>query len=108
MKIIVADTSPLISLAIIDKLDLLLEIFDEVYIPQQVYQEIIFDLTKPKANLLADFFKDKIKKIDNADELSLFVDKGEGEAIILAKEIHADYLLIDGFKGRTVAENLNI
>lgn len=108
MKILVADTSPLISLAIIDKLDLLLKIFDEIYIPEKVYQELSYDLSKPKAKLLADFFKDKIKKINNINELSLFIYEGESEAIILAKELKADYLLIDDLKGRTVAEILDI
>jgi len=39
--IIVADASPLISLAIINKLHLLDEIFEEIIVPFSVYTEII-------------------------------------------------------------------
>ncbi len=38
--IIVADSSPLISLAILQKLDILNDLFDNVYIPDAVFKEI--------------------------------------------------------------------
>ena len=39
--IVVSDTTPLIGLASIGRLDLLFEIFGEVYIPQAVYDETV-------------------------------------------------------------------
>ena len=38
--IIIADSSPLISFAILNKLDILDQIFDDIYIPAAVYSEI--------------------------------------------------------------------
>ena len=36
------------------------------------------------------------------------MDYGESEAVILYKELNADYLLIDDKKGRKIAENFHI
>ncbi len=36
------------------------------------------------------------------------MDKGESESIILYKELHADFLLIDDKKARKIAETLNV
>ena len=40
--IIVADSSPLISFAILNKLEILLEVFDDILIPNAVFEEISF------------------------------------------------------------------
>jgi predicted nucleic acid-binding protein len=40
LKILVADTSPLISLILIDKLNLLFSLFNEVFIPPAVLYEL--------------------------------------------------------------------
>jgi len=39
--IVVSDTTPLIGLASIGRLELLYELFDEVYIPQAVFDETV-------------------------------------------------------------------
>ena len=41
--IIVADSSPLISLAILQQLDLLNDLFDEIYIPDAVFKPNLSD-----------------------------------------------------------------
>lgn len=41
MSKIISNTGPLIALSMINKLNLLWELYDEVYIPKSVYNEII-------------------------------------------------------------------
>jgi len=41
--LIISDSGPVFSLATIDKLDLLIELFEEIYIPTAVWKEITRD-----------------------------------------------------------------
>ncbi len=103
--IIVADSSPLITLAIINKLELLDLLFDEIYVPEEVFHEISVT-GKPFSKELDVFFNKRIKKVNNdvaVRMLLLEIDKGEAEAIILAIENNIDTILIDDYKGRRVA-----
>lgn len=105
--IIVADSSPIISLAIINHLDLLDKIFDNYFIPEEVYREVTED-DKPYSELLKSFLKNKVKKINNKIALSILtaeVDKGEAEAIVLALENSIENILIDDLKGRKTAQH---
>jgi len=59
--------------------------------------------------LNADWIKRRsIKNIQLQQQLLTTVDEGESEAIVLAKEIHADLLLIDERKGTSPAYSLGI
>ncbi len=105
--IAVIDSSPLISLAIIDKLDLLTSIFSEVYLPEEVYREISY-FRKKQSRKLRKWCKDKVRKISKSRELSLFLDKGETEAILLSLQLKSDFLIIDDKRGRRIVSGLNI
>lgn len=103
--IIVADSSPLISLAILEKLNLLEDLFDEVFIPNAVYKEVTA-MKKPYSDSLDKFSKNRIKKVKNKIALSIIsheLDIGESEAIILALENNIDTILMDENKGRKIA-----
>ncbi len=107
--IVVSDTSPISNLLQIGDLDLLRLLFQEIIIPQDVFDELCE--IKVQANILSgqtwiktSAVADSKLKIDLLKEL----DKGEAEAIILAIELHADYLLIDEVKGRAIAESYDI
>jgi uncharacterized protein len=43
--LVVSDSGPVFSLAIVDKLGILDELFDEIYIPRAVWEEITRDNT---------------------------------------------------------------
>ena len=107
MKILVADTSPLISLILIDKLNLLFSLFNEVFIPPAVLYELQnhneLSAYKKELQLLA-------ANISYPKTLVYFsgIDKGETEAIALYHQLNATFLLIDDKKGREVAEANNI
>ncbi|RLD77322.1 MAG: DUF3368 domain-containing protein [Bacteroidetes bacterium] len=103
--IIVADSSPLISLAIISKLDLLNALFDEIYIPKAVFSEISIP-NKPYSELFSKLGNVKIMDVNNRIALMILnkdLDLGESEAIVLAMENNINNILIDEQKGRRIA-----
>jgi len=110
MRKVVSNTTPILSLLKIGKLDILRELYRKIYIPQAVYREI--EVGKDR-----DYYAD-IKKIDWIDIMSiqtpsarsfLFdLDDGEAETIILAQELTADLAIIDENIGRRYAIQLNI
>ena len=106
--LVIADSGPIFSLALIDKLDVLDKIFDDVKIPRAVWIEISTDESKPFHERICLYFQDKVEQIKGFNELTLVMDYGESESVILYKELQADFLLIDDKKARSIAENFGI
>lgn len=103
--VIVADSSPLICFAILDKLSLLESIFETLLVPEEVYNELVIP-TKPYSEVLSSYLQDKIRKVGNTLAVNLLcheVDRGEAEAIVLALEQNIERIIIDDSKGRRVA-----
>lgn len=111
--IVVSDTTPLIGLASINRLDLLKELFEEVYIPQAVFDETVtFGRENSKAKQLVSNAS-WIHVVEVKDRLAVNVlldemDLGEVETIVLASEMNADWVLMDEKKGRRKLSQLNI
>lgn len=107
--VIIADSSALISLAVCNKLELIEKLFDNIYVPQAVYEEIDVK-NKPEANKLKVFLKNKVQKIDLSNYIisSLKLGIGELEAMALYKKLNADFLLTDDKQARKIAEYNNI
>lgn len=103
--IIVADSSPLVALALCDCLEVLDNLFGEVRVSQVVYEEVTFG-SKAGTTKLAIYLKDKVK--DAQFDFHIIggdiLDKGELSSIALYKNLKADYLLIDEKAGRKVAQ----
>lgn len=59
-------------------------------------------------NNIEEFFKPKVTNIKGFNELTIVMDYGESESVILYKELNADFLLIDDKKARKIAENFDI
>jgi predicted nucleic acid-binding protein len=106
--IVIADSGPIISLALINKLELLDSLFDDIIIPEAVWIEISNDDSKPFHKRICAYFKDKVQQIKGFNDLTFIMDYGESESVILYKEVQANFLLIDDKKARTIAENLGI
>lgn len=106
--LVIADSGPIISLAIIDQLQILYQLFDEIKIPQAVWEEISINDSKKEHNKIITFFHDKIKPIKYFNDLTFILDPGESESVILYKELNADFLLIDDKKARIIAENFGV
>lgn len=107
--IVVSDTTPLISLLKIDRIDLLEKLFGQVLIPRAVFDELTLD---ERFKLEADQIRRKqfikVKAVKNPESASVLkratgLDQGESEAIILTDEQNADVLLMDEAKGRAVS-----
>ena len=61
--LIIADSGPIISLALVNQLALLESLFDDVKISQAVWNELTLDDTKPFYERICAFFKDKVHQI---------------------------------------------
>ncbi len=114
--IVVSDASVLIALARIGRLDILPTLFGRVSIPRAVAEEIEVG-GKAGSKLFGQaawIHIVDLRSLELADELSspngnnVKLDRGEAQAIALALELDADYLLIDERRGRTVAGSLGI
>ncbi|MBI1792831.1 MAG: DUF3368 domain-containing protein [Chloroflexi bacterium] len=111
--IVVSDTTPLIGLASIGRLELLLALFGEVYIPQAVYDETVTFGRKEGNAKQAVASAGWIRVVEVKDRLAVNVlldemDLGEVETIILAGEMNADWVLMDEKKGRRKLTQLDI
>ncbi|EEB73533.1 DUF3368 domain-containing protein [Thermococcus sp. AM4] len=101
MKTIVSNTSPLIGLSNIGKLDVLHKVFGRVFIPPAVRREFgeelpeWIEVTSPENRPLV-------------SALSKLLGAGESEAIALAIELGADFLIPDDLKARKIARELGI
>lgn len=111
---IVSDTTPLISLIKINRLDLLEKLFHEVLIPEAVYRELT---TNQSFALEAEEVKKapflKVSPVQNKQSIQILqavsgLDDGESEAIVLAGEKLSDVLIIDERRGRKVVQQLGI
>lgn len=97
--IVVSDTSPITALLHVGRIDILHSIFGPVIIPPAVHAELLRG-----HDILPDFISVRTPMdIHAVRKLLDQLDPGEAEAIILAREISADLLLIDEKQGRKVA-----
>ena len=112
--IVVSDTTPLISLLKINRLDLLKKLFGDVLIPQAVFDELTDD---ERFRLEADQIREKkfivVKPVNNPESTNILkratgLDQGESEAIVLTDELKADLLLMDEAKGRNISAQMGL
>lgn len=112
--IVVSDTTPLISLLKIDRIDLLEKLFGQVLVPQAVFDELTVDKRfKAEATQIRQKQFIKVKTVNNPESVNILkratgLDQGESEAIILTDEQNADILLMDEAKGRTVSFQMGL
>jgi len=97
--IVVSDTSVITSLIQVGHAELLQELHGRVLIPRAVHLELLRTHAIFPAFIEVRVVVDRTRVADLEAELDL----GEAEAIVLAKEVNADLLLIDEKLGRQVA-----
>jgi len=100
--VIIGDSSALVALSIMNRLELLEIVFGEIYIPQAVYNEVTIS-SKPQSRKLKAFLKDKIVSVD-IKITQMGLGRGELEAIALYKDKNADFLLIDDRRAKSFAK----
>ena len=101
---IISDSTTLIILLDLGRMELLSNIFSKVYVPQSVFDEITY-----KNDSVLPVFMEviEVEQEELLDDLLLLLDRGESEAIVLAKQKQLP-LIIDEKKGRKVASTLKI
>lgn len=110
MPKIVSNTTPIISLLKIEKLSILVDLYQKIIISEEVFNEIESGKNKPYYTDLSKLNWIEIKSIKDKKSLSYFLDldKGEAETIILANEIEADLVIIDEKLGRFHAKHAHL
>ena len=112
--IVISDTTPIVSLIKISRIDLLEKLFGEVCIPEAVFRELTTNtIFESEAEVVKNSPFLKTIPVKNRKSLEILqaasgLDDGESEAIILADELKSDILVIDERKGRKVAQKLGI
>lgn len=112
--IVISDTSAITNLAAIQHLQLLLQLYTQVTIPEAVYCELT-DIYPPVSGTsevqTASWLE--VRQVANREIVARLrdtarLDPGESEAIALALELSADLLLIDERRGRAEANRLGL
>lgn len=112
MSIWVVDAGPLIFLAKLERLSLLQTAGDEIYVPAAVMSEI-----RSKADEASSVIEEasnmwlQIRTVENRSAVELLLadlDIGEAEAITLAREIRAEWILLDDLDARRFARRVGL
>ena len=110
MPKIVSNTTPTISLLKLNRLELLQQLYTQIYIPLAVYNEIEAGKRKGFYEDLSNIDWINIFEIENQQAVKYFLnlDAGEAEAIVLATEISADLIILDEKLGRFHAKHADL
>lgn len=102
---VISNTTPLINLLKINKLELLKTLYGKVIVPYSVYLEIEEGKRKRYYSDIKSYSWIEIIELKNKESLKflLDLDKGEAETIALAQELNCDLALIDEKLGRRYA-----
>lgn len=112
--IVIADTTPIITLIKLQRLDLLEKLFGSVMVPSAVYDELTANPRFEKeTEIVIECNFLKCCEVKNRQSIKFLreivgLDAGESEAIALSDEQSADLLVIDERKGRRVAQKLGL
>jgi predicted nucleic acid-binding protein len=109
---VVVNATPLIALALLDRLELLRQMFDEILLPAAVYDEVVVKgAGRPGADAVgqADWLQVVSPQATSTIEpMLLGLDAGEMDVLLLAREQEPDWVLIDERLGRRVARAMGL
>ena len=103
---IIADSGPLISLAVIDQLILLKKLYPRIIIPPAVWHEVTVkgkNLPGAEAVSQQPWIEIQTPDLKTLQPLSIITDPGEAEAIALAQTIKNSIILLDDSQARRIA-----
>lgn len=110
----VSNTSPILNLAIVGHLVLLREQFEEILIPPAVVKELRPEEDLPGCAAVREAREGGWLRVEEVKDRSLVqvlrsnVDEGEAEAIALALQVKAEWVLMDQREGRRIAKSLGL
>ena len=109
---VVSDSGPLIALAKVGKLCVLRELFGKVIIPRAVWMEVVErGKGKPGSEEVSSAGWIEVVEVNDrlgVEILQQEIEIGEAEAIVLAKELNADIILLDEKIPRIIAKSLGL
>lgn len=112
MPKVIVNSTPLIVLSNIQHLDILQKLYDEIYIPQAVFDEVTAKTDSACQELLRDKDWIHICKITDKSQKRMYQAKlhsGEVEVMILAQEIPAaDLVILDDNAAKKTAKFLGL
>ncbi len=111
--IVVSNTTPLIGLAVVGQFDLLHHLFGKITIPEAVFTEAVLFGREQGGAKQEVSHANWIEVTAVHDQLAVEVlldelDRGEAETIVLARELNADWVLMDEKKGRRKLSEMNL
>jgi uncharacterized protein len=108
----VSNSGPLIHLAKVGEFALLHDLFQHITIPPEVFEEVVIrgggQPGSGETNTAQWITRGMLERFDVADILAAELDRGEAEAIALALQEKADWLLIDERVGRRFAQQVGL
>ncbi len=113
---VICNTSPIIGLISIDRLSLLWELFDEIIIPQAVYDELCADSIRHQSEIetiqrCVEIGQFSVYRVQNETAVKQLYGKlhfGELEVIVGAKELNIPLAVIDERAARKMASTFLI
>jgi len=107
--IIVSDTSPITNLMQIGQLEILEKLYSEIIIPAEVFKELTeIDIQEKDLNSIDWIKVMPVSDLEMVNKLSVHVDHGEAESIVLALELNAELLLIDEKKVEKLQKKMGL
>ncbi len=112
-RIAVSNSGPLIHLGIVDQLSLLFKFFEQIFIPEKVFEEVVtkgLAKTAPDALKVKQLVEQEKIQIKNPTKRIEFdpsvtgIHLGELDAIALALELPGEIILLDDHAGRLLAQ----
>jgi uncharacterized protein len=114
----ISNSSPLILLAKINRLELLKKLYKKIYVPHEVYSEVVIKGKKENYGDAAIIEKDINEYIfvinlnseyqKEAEKLRYIMGSGESEALALCMQEKAKLLLMDNLEPRKIAQTKGI
>jgi len=110
MPKVVSNTTPIISLLKLNRIEILQNLYTQIYIPFAVYKEIENGKSKGFYKDLSEIEWINIVEIKDKQAVKYFldIDAGEAEAIVLATELNANLILLDEKLGRFHAKHAEL
>ncbi len=107
---VIINNTPLVALWVLGRLDLLRELYDEVLIPQAVYEEFVATERAVRQAALENAPWIRPVSLTNPQRARVYIglDLGEAEVLALAEERAARLVIIDELKGRRYAQRLEM
>lgn len=111
--IVVSNATPPVAMAKLNRFNLLQDLFKEISISQAVYNETMKAGRNTGGAREAVQTATWVRRVNVRDLLAIDLlldelDRGEGETIVLAREIKADWVLMDEKKGRRKLTQLKV